>query len=136
LGRRHARRLLDRVLEILPAHEAGVGAEHVGVAELGQCLGRERAARAAGAVQNDLGVLVGQLLLGLHLEVRPGDVDRTRDEPRAKFVLLAHVHQREGLFLTLVEPSLQLVEGEQFHALPNFGKQVAVGLGHKRRLYD
>src|SRR5262249_28767567 len=96
--------------------------------ELAEALGRESAARAPGAIKNDFRVLVGELLLGLRLEVAPRQVNRPGDVSGAKLVLLADVDQGERrLALDLL---LQVVEGHAAHVFPNFSEQVRIGLGH------
>ncbi len=100
----------------------------MGVAELGQRLGGEGAAGPACAVQDDLGCLVGKLLLGLRLEVAPGDVDRSRNEAGSELVLLPHIYQG-GSFPDL-QPLLQIVQRDEPHALSHFREQVRIGLGH------
>ena len=86
---------------VLPAAEAAGHRHDVGVAEVLQRLGRERRAVAAGAVDDDRRVAVGELVLGLGLEVAPGDEHRAGDHSLLELVLLAHVE--EG---GVVEPGL------------------------------
>ena len=60
---------------VLPLAEAAGHRHDVGVAELLQGLGGEGRAHAAGAVDDDGGVVVGDLALDLALEVAAGDVE-------------------------------------------------------------
>ena len=71
--------------------------ETVGVTELLHGLGREGAAHAAGAVDDDLGVLVEQATLDLRFEVTTRDVDRVGQRTLVVLVGLADVeHDRAG----------------------------------------
>ena len=76
---------------VLPLVEAAGHRGDVGVAELGERLGRERRPDAGGAVDQDLGVLVGDLVLDVRLELAPGDEDGARDRALGVLVGLAHV---------------------------------------------
>ena len=71
--------------------------DDVGVAELLQRAGGERRAHAAGAVDDDRRVLVGEPALDLGLEVAAGDVDGAGERALVVLVGLADVeHERAG----------------------------------------
>src|SRR5690606_26399407 len=76
---------LNRVPEVLPANKPGVRARDVLVPELGQGTRSEGAPRPTRAINDDLLVLIGKLLLRLHLEEAPGEVDSARNVPSAEF---------------------------------------------------
>ena len=80
------RRRLQVASLVLPTPEAAGHRRRAGVAELLHRLDRERGAHTAGAVDDDRGVLVGELVLDLGLEVAARDVDRAGD--RALLVLV------------------------------------------------
>ena len=83
---------------VLPLVEPAGHGGHVGVAELGQGVRGERRAGAAGAVDDDVGVVVGDPALDLALQVAPGDVHRTGERPLLVLVGLPHVeHDGPGL---------------------------------------
>ena len=63
---------------VLPLAEAAGHRHDVGVAEVLEGLGGEGGADAAGAVDDDRRVVVGQAALDLALQVAPGDVERAR----------------------------------------------------------
>ena len=71
-------RLLPRPALVLPATEAAVHRDDVGVAELLKGAGGEGRAHAAGAVHDDGRGLVGEPVLDLRLEMAAGDVDGAR----------------------------------------------------------
>ena len=88
----------DRRLEVepgaLPGLEAALHRGDVGVAHLGQGLGREQRADAAGAVQDDRGVAVGRGALDLLLDVALGDVVGAGQVALLPFGRLADVDDR------------------------------------------
>jgi hypothetical protein len=88
---------------VLPLVEAAGHRHDVLVADLGERLGREGRAHAAGAVDHDRRRLVGEAGLDRALEHAPGDVHRPRDGALLVLVRLAHVeHDGAG-------PATQLV---------------------------
>src|SRR6185436_4503493 len=88
---------------------------------------------AARTVEDDLGILVRQLLLELLLQVGARHVDGTRDEAGPVLFLLPYIDENGRL--VGLEPLLQIVERDDFDALPNVLEQVGVALGHWRSLY-
>ena len=88
----------DRVVvaEVLPAGEAAGHRDDVRVAELLERASGEDAPHAGGAVDDDLGVLVGKDVLGPALEMGPGEVVGDRDLAEGDLLLLPHVEELEG----------------------------------------
>jgi hypothetical protein len=81
--------------EVLPAREAAGHGRDVRVPQLLERLGRERAPDSAGAVDDHLGILVGQHVLDPALEMAPGDVASSRHEAVLDLLVLAHVEDEE-----------------------------------------
>ena len=69
----------------------------VGVAEVSEGAARHGGAVPARAVQDDRGVLVGELLVDLQLEEAPRDVDRAGEMAGSPLVAFPHVDQGQGL---------------------------------------
>src|SRR5882724_3346034 len=88
-GRRDPRSAL-----VLPTSEATGHRDHVVVAEILERLGRERAARSAGAIDDDRRVAVGELVLDLALEMPARNEHRAGNHPLLVLVELAHVEER------------------------------------------
>ena len=99
VGRERAGRL-DREAVSLPVGEAAGERGDVLVAEVLERLGRERGARAAGAVEDDLAGAVGDEALDPRLELAARDVDGAGDDALLPFLALAHVDE-ERLALAL-----------------------------------
>jgi hypothetical protein len=100
----------------------------VGIAEILERLGRERAPHAARAVDDDVRVLVGEPLLGLHLEEAPRHVHGPRDEALAHLVLLSHVD--DDVRLARLDAPLDLVERDGADLGLHLREEVRVSLRH------
>jgi len=73
-------------------------------------------------------VPIGQLALGLRLQVSARNVQCPGDDAGIEFMLLAHVHQRgrgPG-----VEASFQRVQRDCPDSFPHLSEQVGVAFGH------
>ena len=92
LGGQRAGRL-DREAVALPVGEAAGERGHVLVAEVLERLRRERGARPAGAVEDDLAGAVGNEALDPRLELAARDVDGAGDDAFLPFLALAHVDE-------------------------------------------
>ena len=92
VGRERARGL-DREAVPLPVREAAGEGGDVLVAELLQRLRRERRARAAGAVDDELARAVGDEAFDPRLEVAARDVDGAGDDAFLPLLALAHVDE-------------------------------------------
>jgi hypothetical protein len=84
----------DGEAELLPTHEARLGAGDAGVAHVPQRGGGERRAGAACAVQHHGSVAVRRDELDVALQLRPRHVQRVGQVPRAELFSLAHVDER------------------------------------------
>ena len=83
---------------VLPLVETADHRHHVAVAELSQGVGSESRAGPAGAVDDDVGVVVDDPALHLALEVASRDMDGPRQGALLELVGLAHVeHHRARL---------------------------------------
>ena len=89
------RRLAPGAPLVLPLAEAAGHRHDVGVAELAERPGGERAADPAGAVDDDRLRLVGEATLDLALEMATGDVHRARQGTLFVLVGLAHVEDHD-----------------------------------------
>ena len=99
VGRERVGRL-DGEAVALPVGEAAGERDDVLVAQVGERLRGERRAGAAGAVDDELTVAIGDEPFDPRLELAAGNVHGTRDGALLPFVALAHVDE-EGGVLTL-----------------------------------
>ena len=115
----------DRVVvaEVLPAGEPAGHRDHVRVAELLERAGGEDAPHAGGAVDDDLGVLVGEHVLDPALEMRPGEVMGGRDLAEGDLFLLPDVEELQGS--ALVEALFHVLGGDLADLLAELAVQVS-----------
>ena len=92
---------------VLPAVEPAVHGHHIAIAHFLEGLSGERRAHPTRAHDHHRGILVGQAVLHVGLEIAPRDVDRAGHCPLLKLVGLPHVKQSPLLRPT----SLQLRRG-------------------------
>ena len=97
LRRLEHRRLLPVTTLVLPPVEATVHRDHVAVVERRQRLRSERRANTARAHGDDLGVLGGNAVLDVALELATWDVNRAGDGPLFVLVGLADIEQGPAL---------------------------------------
>ena len=112
LGRRQARGRLDGQRVRLPLEDAAGQVDDVCVAELLELGGAPAGSRAAAALHDDLGVLVGHRGADLLAELAERDEQGARDVACVPFDLLAHVDQgRPGRVALLRLRGADLTDG-------------------------